>query len=92
MLKIEHLTKTFGDRRAVDDLSLEIGKGDVLHARFLNELLTECGLTHLTRTSDQRHWFDSNCPDKRIVDLPLDHNIQFMYAKSVYNYYFFIYF
>ncbi len=29
MLKIEHLTKTFGDRRAVDDLSLEIGKGEI---------------------------------------------------------------
>lgn len=29
MLKIEHLTKTFGDRHAVDDLSLEIGKGEI---------------------------------------------------------------
>ncbi|MBO4693478.1 MAG: ABC transporter ATP-binding protein [Clostridia bacterium] len=29
MLKIEHLTKTFGDKKAVDDLSLEIGAGEI---------------------------------------------------------------
>ena len=29
MLKIEHLTKTYGDRRAVDDLSLDIGAGQI---------------------------------------------------------------
>ena len=29
MLKIEHLTKTYGDKKAVDDLSLHINKGEV---------------------------------------------------------------
>ncbi|MDR1001570.1 MAG: ABC transporter ATP-binding protein [Clostridiales bacterium] len=29
MLKIEHLTKTYGDKRAVDDLSLHIAKGEI---------------------------------------------------------------
>ena len=29
MLKIEHLTKTFGDKRAVDDLSLHIAPGEI---------------------------------------------------------------
>lgn len=29
MLKIEHLTKTFGDKRAVDDLSLRIEAGEI---------------------------------------------------------------
>ncbi len=29
MLKIEHLTKTFGEKRAVDDLSLEINAGEI---------------------------------------------------------------
>ena len=29
MLKIEHLTKTFGDKKAVDDLSLEIKPGEI---------------------------------------------------------------
>lgn len=29
MLKIEHLTKTFGDKKAVDDLSLEIQDGEI---------------------------------------------------------------
>lgn len=29
MLKIEHLTKTFGDMKAVDDLSLHIHKGEI---------------------------------------------------------------
>jgi ABC-2 type transport system ATP-binding protein len=29
MLKIEHLTKTFGEKRAVDDLSLHIQRGEI---------------------------------------------------------------
>jgi len=29
MLYIEHLTKTFGDKKAVDDLSLHIGRGEI---------------------------------------------------------------
>lgn len=29
MLKIEHLTKTYGDKRAVDDLSLHIERGEI---------------------------------------------------------------
>ena len=29
MLKIEHLTKTFGEKKAVDDLSLEISAGEI---------------------------------------------------------------
>ena len=29
MLKIEHLTKTYGDKKAVDDLSLHIHKGEI---------------------------------------------------------------
>ena len=29
MLKIEHLTKTYGDKRAVDDLSLHIAPGEI---------------------------------------------------------------
>ena len=29
MLKIDHLTKTYGDKRAVDDLSLEIQPGEI---------------------------------------------------------------
>ena len=29
MLKIEHLTKKYGDKRAVDDLSLEIKAGEI---------------------------------------------------------------
>lgn len=29
MLKIEHLTKTYGDKKAVDDLSLEIKNGEI---------------------------------------------------------------
>lgn len=29
MLKIEHLTKKYGDKLAVDDLSLEIGRGEI---------------------------------------------------------------
>ncbi len=29
MLKIEHLTKTYGDKKAVDDLSLHIEKGEI---------------------------------------------------------------
>ncbi len=29
MLKIEHLTKTFGDKKAVDDLSLHIAPGEI---------------------------------------------------------------
>lgn len=29
MLKIEHLTKTYGDKKAVDDLSLHIAKGEI---------------------------------------------------------------
>ena len=29
MLKIEHLTKTFGEKKAVDDLSLEIAPGEI---------------------------------------------------------------
>lgn len=29
MLKIEHLTKTFGDKKAVDDLTLEIKAGEI---------------------------------------------------------------
>ncbi len=29
MLKIEHLTKTYGEKRAVDDLSLHIQKGEI---------------------------------------------------------------
>ncbi len=29
MLKIEHLTKTYGDKKAVDDLSLEIAPGQI---------------------------------------------------------------
>lgn len=29
MLKIEHLTKTYGDKKAVDDLSLEIRPGEI---------------------------------------------------------------
>ena len=30
MLKIEHLTKKYGDKTAVDDLNLHIQKGDQL--------------------------------------------------------------
>jgi ABC-type multidrug transport system ATPase subunit len=29
MLKIEHLTKTYGDKRAVDDLTLGIAPGEI---------------------------------------------------------------
>ena len=29
MLRIEHLTKTFGDKKAVDDLSVHIGRGEI---------------------------------------------------------------
>ena len=29
MLKIEHLTKTYGDKKAVDDLSLHIEPGEI---------------------------------------------------------------
>ena len=29
MLTIDHLTKTFGDKKAVDDLSLHIGRGEI---------------------------------------------------------------
>ena len=29
MLRIEHLTKTYGDKKAVDDLSLHIQKGEI---------------------------------------------------------------
>ncbi len=29
MLKIEHLTKSFGEKKAVDDLSLEINRGEI---------------------------------------------------------------
>ena len=29
MLKIEHLTKTYGEKRAVDDLSLHIAPGEI---------------------------------------------------------------
>ena len=29
MLKIEHLTKTYGDKKAVDDLSLHILPGEI---------------------------------------------------------------
>ena len=29
MLRIEHLTKTFGDKKAVDDLSLHIAPGEI---------------------------------------------------------------
>ena len=29
MLRIEHLTKTYGDKRAVDDLSLHIARGEI---------------------------------------------------------------
>ena len=29
MLKIEHLTKAFGDKLAVDDLSLHIAPGEI---------------------------------------------------------------
>ena len=29
MLKIAHLTKTFGEKKAVDDLSLEIAPGEI---------------------------------------------------------------
>ena len=29
MLKIEHLTKTFGEKKAVDDLSLHIAPGEI---------------------------------------------------------------
>ena len=29
MLKIEHLTKTYGEKRAVDDLSLHIRPGEI---------------------------------------------------------------
>lgn len=29
MLKIQHLTKTYGDKKAVDDLSLEIRPGEI---------------------------------------------------------------
>ena len=29
MLKIEHLTKTYGDKKAVDDLSLHIRPGEI---------------------------------------------------------------
>ena len=29
MLKITHLTKTFGEKKAVDDLSLEIAPGEI---------------------------------------------------------------
>ena len=29
MLRIEHLTKTYGDKRAVDDLSLHIAPGEI---------------------------------------------------------------
>ena len=29
MLRIEHLTKTFGEKRAVDDLSLRINNGEI---------------------------------------------------------------
>ena len=29
MLKIEHLTKKFGDKKAVDDLTLTIGDGEI---------------------------------------------------------------
>lgn len=29
MLNIEHLTKTYGDKKAVDDLSLHIASGEI---------------------------------------------------------------
>ena len=29
MLRIEHLTKTYGDKKAVDDLSLHIRAGEI---------------------------------------------------------------
>ena len=29
MLRIEHLTKKYGEKKAVDDLSLHIGKGEI---------------------------------------------------------------
>ena len=29
MLKIQHLTKTYGDKKAVDDLSLHIQAGEI---------------------------------------------------------------
>lgn len=29
MLRIEHLTKTFGEKKAVDDLSLHIAPGEI---------------------------------------------------------------
>ena len=29
MLKIEHLTKTYGEKKAVDDLSLQIRRGEI---------------------------------------------------------------
>ena len=30
MIKVENLSKSFGAKRAVDDVSLEVGKGEVL--------------------------------------------------------------
>ena len=35
MLRIEHLTKKYGDKKAVDNLSLHIQKGEIIFWRFI---------------------------------------------------------
>ena len=41
MLKIEHLTKIYGDKKAVDDLTLEIAAGEIAGAAEARQVVRD---------------------------------------------------
>ena len=62
MLKIEHLTKCYGEKRAVDDLSLHISPGEIFGfighngAGKTTTIKSVCGILRFdARSSDSRN-------------------------------------
>ena len=54
MLKIEHLTKVYGEKRAVDDLSLHIAPGEIYGFIGVNVILGVCNYLRLGKTGTAR--------------------------------------
>ena len=61
MLDIQHLTKTYGEKKAVDDLTLQVRKIDFVRIDNTDRSDTGCGKIHRCRStkstgSDDQHF------------------------------------
>ena len=60
MLRIEHLTKKYGETKAVDDLSLQIGKVYLIRICDADSAYARCSEIHRCRRTESARTYDEH--------------------------------